>query len=63
MHLGVEDYSGEELEIGFNPNYISDALKVIDQDQVVLELKAPNKPGVLRTGKEFTYVLMPVNLS
>ncbi len=63
VHLGIEDYSGEELEIGFNPNYISDALKVIDQDQVVLELKASNKPGVLRTGKEFTYVLMPVNLS
>lgn len=62
VHLGIEGYSGEELEIGFNPNYISDALKVIDQDQVVLELKAPNKPGVLRTGKEFTYVLMPVNL-
>ena len=63
VHLGVEDYSGEDLEIGFNPNYISDALKVIDQEQVTLELKAPNKPGVLRSGKEFPYVLMPVNLT
>lgn len=63
VHLGLPDYSGEDLEIGFNPNYISDALKVIDQEQVVLELKASNKPGVLKIGKEFTYVLMPVNLS
>jgi hypothetical protein len=29
---------------------------------VIVELKAPNKPGVLRTGSEFTYVIMPVNL-
>ena len=30
--------------------------------EVIVELKAPNKPGVLRTGNDFTYVLMPVNL-
>jgi DNA polymerase-3 subunit beta len=63
VHLDLPDYSGDDLEIGFNPNYLSDALKVIDEEQVVFELKADNKPGVLRSGKEFTYVLMPVNLS
>ena len=63
VHLNIPDYEGEDIEIGFNPNYLSDALKVIDQDQVLFELKASNKPGVIRMGKEFTYVLMPVNLS
>ena len=63
VHIDLPDYAGEDLEIGFNPTYLSDALKVIDQDQIIFELKASNKPGVLRTGKEFTYVLMPVNLS
>jgi len=63
VHLDLPEYDGEEIEIGFNPNYLSDALKVIDQKEVVFEMKASNKPGVIRTGKEFTYVLMPVNLS
>ena len=39
-----------------------DALKVVQADQVTLEFKAPNKPGVLRTGPDFLYVIMPVNL-
>ncbi len=62
VHVDVENYEGEPLEIGFNPGYITDALKVVDGGEVIVELKASNKPGVLRTGNDFTYVLMPVNL-
>ena len=32
VHLDLPEYDGEEIEIGFNPNYLSDALKVIDQE-------------------------------
>ncbi len=53
---------GDDLEIGFNPGFITDALRVIDDPQVMLELKAPNKPGLLRSGNDFVYVVMPVNL-
>ena len=60
--VDVAEYTGEPVEIGFNPIYVLDALKVIDENQVSLELKAPNKPGVLRTGPNFLYVVMPVNL-
>jgi DNA polymerase III subunit beta len=35
---------------------------VLDDNEVQLEFKAPNKPGVLRTGTSFVYVVMPVNL-
>lgn len=62
IHLDLDKYDGDPLEIGFNPGFITDALKVVDGQQVIIELKAPNKPGVLRTGNEFTYVIMPVNL-
>lgn len=62
IHLDLDKYDGDPLEIGFNPGFITDALKVVDGQQVIIELKAPNKPGVLRTGSEFTYVIMPVNL-
>ncbi|MHC4414975.1 MAG: DNA polymerase III subunit beta [Planctomycetota bacterium] len=62
VEVHLEDYKGDPLDIGFNPNFITDALNVVSADKVIVELKAPNKPGVLRTGNDFTYVLMPVNL-
>ena len=62
IQVEPKEYSGDPLEIGFNPGFITDALKVIDDSQVMIELKAANKPGVIKTGTEFTYVVMPVNL-
>ncbi len=62
VHVEPKDYSGEEMEIGFNPNYIADALKVADDEEITFELKAANKPGVIRCGRDFTYVLTPVNV-
>lgn len=58
----MEGYEGAEIEIAFNPLFITDALKVIDSEQVIMELKAPNKPGLIRSGPDFVYVVMPVNL-
>jgi DNA polymerase III subunit beta len=57
------EYAGEAIEVGFNPLYLMDALKVADQDTVTFELKTPNKPGLLKSGPGFLYVVMPVNLS
>ena len=62
INVDIEEYAGEPIEIGFNPGYLLDALKVVDESQVQLEFKAPNKPGVLRTGPNFLDVVMPVNL-
>ncbi len=39
-----------------------DALKVCGES-VVLEMKEPTKPGVIKCGTEFLYVIMPVTLS
>ena len=62
IDLPVE-YGGEAIEIGFNPTYLLDALKVADQETVTFEMKTPNKPGLLKSGPGFLYVVMPVNLS
>ncbi len=56
------DYDGPELQICFNPEYLEPALKVCDES-VILELKDHTRPGVLKGGADFKYVLMPVNLS
>ncbi len=63
VSLPLPEYTGDKLEIGFNPAYLLDALKVVDDEKLQFEFKAPNKPGVLRTGPDFLYVVMPVNLA
>jgi len=56
-------YDGKEMAIGFNPGYLIDILKNIDQDRVVLELIDPEKPGVIR-GEDgsYVYIIMPMEL-
>jgi DNA polymerase-3 subunit beta len=55
-------FEGSDMEIGFNPNFVTDALRVVDSDEISLELTAPNRPGLLKGGPNFLYVIMPVNL-
>lgn len=62
IKIDIARYDGDNIEIGFNPAFITDALKVISEPEVVLELKASNKPGLVRSGTDFVYVVMPVNL-
>ena len=62
VRVEVEKYEGEPIEIGFNPQFLVDVLKVIDGESVIIELKSPNKPGVIKVGNDFTYVIMPVSL-
>jgi DNA polymerase-3 subunit beta len=56
-------YEGADVEIGFNPQFLTDALRVVGSDDVTLELQAPNRPGLLKGGPNFLYVIMPVNLT
>lgn len=55
-------YEGEPLEIGFNPQYLMDAAKVIDAEDMVFNLKGSSKPGVVTEGRMFTHVVMPVSI-
>ena len=56
------EYEGEELKIGFNPQYILDVLRVVDESEIFCEMSDAAKPGVLRAGKDFLYVIMPVSV-
>ena len=58
------EYSGEEIEIGFNVNYLLDALSAIESDEVSLALVDGNSSCLLREpGKEdYKYVVMPMRL-
>jgi DNA polymerase-3 subunit beta len=55
-------FEGADVEIGFNPMFVADALRVVDTDDITLELTTPNRPGLIKAGPNFLYVIMPVNL-
>ena len=56
-------FEGPDVEIGFNPIFMTEALKVVNSDEITFEMLAANRPGLLKGGPNFTYVIMPVNLT
>ncbi|MFQ5862727.1 MAG: DNA polymerase III subunit beta [Candidatus Brocadiales bacterium] len=62
--IGIEaSYDGREMEVGFNPDFLLDALKAVGKDPVKLMFKDPNTAATLRVGQDYLYVIMPVRLS
>lgn len=57
------NYEGDEVDIGFNPVFLTDVLRVVSSDKIRFEFKEAARPGVFRMGDAFLYVVMPVNLS
>lgn len=61
--IDIEYNGGDELEIGFNPRYLIDVLKSLEDDDIIFEVNDSNKPGVIRRGEEYTYVVLPMQLT
>jgi DNA polymerase-3 subunit beta len=57
------DYKGKDLSVGFNPDYIIDLLKNTNQETISFELADPEKPGVIRIGSEYVYVVLPMQIA
>jgi DNA polymerase-3 subunit beta len=56
-------YAGETIEIVFNPSYVMDPLKAIDDDEVTINLNNGHSPAVINCSIPFIYVLMPLRIS
>jgi DNA polymerase III subunit beta len=60
------EYSGPELEIGFNAQYLLDFFRAISQDQLVFALKDQKSAGELRPStdgpEQYRYVVMPMRI-
>ena len=56
-------YSGKELMVSFNPEFLLDPLKNLVTDQVYFELNDSISPGVVKTDDPFLYVIMPMRMS
>ena len=57
------------MEIGFNSRFLNEMLQNIDSDNVVFELSAPNRAGILipdkseDDGEDILMLVMPVMLN
>lgn len=56
-------YSGDGLSIGFNPAYLLDVLKNVDEEEVVMEFAGADKRGVIRSNNgDYIYIVLPVRM-
>ncbi|HMS87123.1 MAG TPA: DNA polymerase III subunit beta [Acidimicrobiales bacterium] len=58
-------YSGEELTVAFNPDYLLSGVEVSPGDEITLYTVDAQKPAVIRAqgADDFLYLLMPVRVS
>jgi DNA polymerase-3 subunit beta len=59
VELPVE-YTGAEFEIGFNPEFLTEFLRAVEEEKISVEFRDPTSAGLFRAGKDFVYVVMPV---
>lgn len=61
-------YVGNDIEIGFNSRFLLEMLNNLDTENVILELSAPNRAGILlpeenEVGEDLLMLVMPVMLN
>lgn len=66
--VGQEDVeikkTGEDLKIGFNPKFIIDALKVIEDEEVTISFVNSKSPCFIKDDEEnYMYLILPVNFT
>lgn len=60
----IEVTGGGELEVGYNVNYLIDAIEAVDEKKVVFEIGTGMKPGVVRPAEndQFFCIIMPLRI-
>ena len=58
-------HEGNSIEIGFNYRYIMDALKVIDDEELILFMHDSISPCIIKPleGNKYTYLILPVRIN
>ncbi len=58
------DKNGKDLLIGFNPKFLIDALKVIEEEEIILYMVNPKAPCFIKDDKDtYIYLILPVNFT
>lgn len=61
--IGGVAYDGEDVQVAFNPQYLIDPLKALDNDEVFFEFRDELSPGIFKTLEKFLCVVMPLRLN
>lgn len=61
IDMAVE-YDNTAIEIGFNPQFLIDVLRGLNTPDFELHLGVPDRPGLIKSGTNFLYIIMPVSL-
>jgi len=57
-------FTGDTLEIGFNPEFLRDGIESVQSDEVQLKLISPLRPGLIQgEGDDYSYLIMPIRLA
>jgi len=57
------EYKGGEFVIGFNPGFLIDVLKNIEEEHVQFSFIDPEKPAMIKSGEDYTYVVLPMQVT
>lgn len=55
-------YTGKEIQVAFNPDFIMDPLRNLTSDEIFFEMTDEMSPGVIKCDVPFIYVLMPMRV-
>lgn len=55
---------GNDIEVGFNPKYFADALKVIDDEKVLIQFTSTVGPCIIKSieNDDYMYLILPLRL-
>lgn len=59
-------YTGTDMEIGFNSKFLNEILSNIEGDEIILELSTPNRAGIVlpaEKGEDLLMLVMPIMLN
>lgn len=55
---------GKDLLIGFNPKFLADALRVIDEEEITIYMINSIAPCIIRDEKvSYLYLILPINVN
>ena len=52
---------GNDLTIGFNPRFLIDALRAIDDEEITIYLSSQRAPAFIRDDHKYCYLILPIN--
>ena len=54
-------YSGDPISLSFNPDFVISWLRVVEDDEIRIEMTEPSQACAMKAGQGCIYVVMPIS--